>query len=437
MKFYEHSSNYDYTFPAVALAYFLRYPNPYSRHVLSSDVIDRYIDPETGRLHSTRLHLKKSKVPSAILSFLPRSIAGPGGTSQTFVLEKSIIDPKEGWMETESKNMEWTGVLSVVEKQTYRRQRLSDMNDEEPQPQRPKETTTCKTVVTFVSQLGQNKLLSRKKTMQTADVEEEAPKQGLFAAWSTAGIQRTIELVGVKRTKTALINGKEGMNVVLERLRSGGIVAVLEGMRRDRLEGMGVESISSLSPPPPTRPLQYLTLARGLYMYLCPGESANEVAQYQSQSTQLYDVAALIPNLPDEEAFHALPPKLYEFDYAELRNSTLDCIGTIGTDNNTAIVTLFEIATFEALPYESVLPPTDSEDNGRWAHSVSRKRDWDMYRVETAGGTPPICNGERFMAEKEYAAEYWFFNSGGEDLWTPNDVKREELRTSQGMPTFI
>ena len=241
MKFYEHSSDYNYTFPAVTLAFFLRYPNPYAKHVLSSDVIDRYVDPATNRLHTVRLHLKKSKVPAGILKFLPRSIAGPGGTSQSYVLEKSTIDVKEGWMETESKNMEWTGILSVVEKQTYQRQRLSEISGDEPKVQRPKETTTCKTVVTFVSHLGQNKLLGRKKPEQTTETEEEAPKQGLLAAWSTAGIQRTIELIGVKRTKTAVVNGKEGMNVVLERLRSGGIVAVLEGMRRDRLESMAFE----------------------------------------------------------------------------------------------------------------------------------------------------------------------------------------------------
>ena len=241
MKVYEHSSNYDYTFPAVALAYFLRYPNPYAKHVLSSDVIDRYVDPETNRLHTVRLHLKKSKVPSAILNFLPRSLAGPGGTSQSYVLEKSTVDIKEGWMETESKNMEWTGILSVVEKQTYRRQRLSEVCGDDFQSQRPRETTACKTVVTFVSLLGQNKLLTRKRPESTVETECEPPKQGLFASWSTAGIQRTIELVGVKRTKTAVVNGKEGMNVVLGRLRSGGLVAVLEGMRRDRLEMMGAD----------------------------------------------------------------------------------------------------------------------------------------------------------------------------------------------------
>lgn len=238
MKFYESSFNYDYTFPAVTLAYFLRYPNPYSRHVLSTDVIDRYVDPETQRLHTLRLHLKKSKVPAGILKFLPGGLAGPNGSSQSFILERSTIDVKEGWMETESKNMEWTGILSVVERQSYRRQRLSDATGAE--GHHPKETTSCRTVVTFVSKLGQGKLLGRKKHDHASGSEDsEAPKHGFFASWSTAGIQRTVELIGVKRTKTALMNGKEGMNVVLERLRSGGVVAVLEGMRRDRLEGMG------------------------------------------------------------------------------------------------------------------------------------------------------------------------------------------------------
>jgi 4-amino-4-deoxychorismate lyase len=229
MKVYESSFNYDYAFPTVTLAYFLRYPNPYSRHVLSTDVIDRYVDPETKRLHTLRLHLKKSKVPGAILKLLPRGLAGPGGKSESYILENSVVDLQEGWMRTESKNMEWTGILSVVERQHFRRlTSLTEMDDDSALT----DGTNCRTTVTFVSRLGQAKAAKRHAAAQ----EDGTPKQGFFAAWSTAGIQRTVELVGVKRTKTALINGKEGMNVVLERLRQGGIMGVLEGMRRDGME---------------------------------------------------------------------------------------------------------------------------------------------------------------------------------------------------------
>jgi 4-amino-4-deoxychorismate lyase len=242
MKVYESSYNYDYPFPTVTLAYFLRYPNPYSRHVLSTDVIDRYVDPDTKRLHTLRLHLKKSKVPKAILSFLPRGLAGPGGASQSFILERSTIDINEGWMETESRNMEWTGILSVREHQVYkRRQPIEGLAESSGQASN---STTCKTTVTFLSRLGQAKAQRRKAEAESGTEQQEHTKQGFFAAWSTAGVQRTVELVGVKRTKTALINGKEGMNVVLERLRQGGVLAVLEGMRKDRLELMGHEGAS-------------------------------------------------------------------------------------------------------------------------------------------------------------------------------------------------
>ncbi|KAJ5684238.1 uncharacterized protein N7477_000583 [Penicillium maclennaniae] len=244
MKFFENKFTYDYSFPAVSLAYFLRYPNPYSRHVLTTDVIERHVDPNTQRLHTTRLHLKKSKIPSGILKLLPKGMGGSDNSGQSYILETTVVDPNEGWMTTESRNMEWTGILSVVEKQHYQRQfaegdaraldALSlDKNNEQ---------TTVRTTVTFKSRLGNGKLLGRKKTESISgqvDAEEEAPKKGFFSSLSTAGIQRTIELIGVSRTRDAVLKSKEGMNIVLERLRKGGIVGVLEGMRKDREAAFG------------------------------------------------------------------------------------------------------------------------------------------------------------------------------------------------------
>ena len=100
------------------------------------------------------------------------------------------------------------------------------------------EQTSVKTTVTFRSRLGQGKLLGKKKH-DTGDHEDEEPRKGFFSSLSTAGIQRTIELIGVSRTKEAVLKSKEGMNIVLERLRSGGVVGVLEGMRQDREAAFG------------------------------------------------------------------------------------------------------------------------------------------------------------------------------------------------------
>lgn len=237
MKFFENSSTYDYSFPAVSLAYFLRYPNPYSKHVLTSDVISRYVDPDTQRLHTTRLHLKKSKIPSTLLKLLPKGIGGSDNSGQSYILETTVVDAKEGWMTTESRNMEWTGILSVIEKQFYER-------DTPPEG----EKVNVRTTVTFISRLGQSKLLSRARktaddSSSSSEVDDDAPRRGFFSSLSTAGIQRTIELIGVTRTRDAILRSKQGMNVVLERLRNGGIVAVLEGMRRDR-EGIATPLIT-------------------------------------------------------------------------------------------------------------------------------------------------------------------------------------------------
>ena len=230
VKFFAASYAYDYSFPAVALAYFLRYPNPYSTHVLSTDVVDRSFDPDTGRLHTTRLHLKRSKIPAAVRHLLPRSLlGGDAGATQSYILETSTIDVHSGVMHTESRNLEWTGVLSVIEKQTYRRAL----------PER----TEVDSTVTLKSRLGEamrKKKIRRKEVVEEREVDREddgaGHKPGFWRGWSTGPVQRSIELIAFRRTEGSQPKAKEGMKVVLERLRQGGIVAVLDGMRKDHVE---------------------------------------------------------------------------------------------------------------------------------------------------------------------------------------------------------
>jgi len=227
VKFYSQNYQYDYPFATVSLAYFLRYPNPFSRHVLSTDVLHREYDPVTQRLYTTRLHLKRSRLPSAVLKILPRSLLGgsASGESQSYILEKSIVDVKQGWMKTESRNLDFTSVLDVIERQTY-----TELDSSTPQSRQDK--THVSTVVTLHSRFGQR--FKRARPADSSSEEDSLPKQGLLARWSHASLQRSIEAIGLNRTTKSQPNAKEGMMIVLERLRQGGIVAVLEGMARDR-----------------------------------------------------------------------------------------------------------------------------------------------------------------------------------------------------------
>ncbi|KAI9805630.1 MAG: hypothetical protein M1833_005122 [Piccolia ochrophora] len=254
VKFYNNHFSYDYSFPTVTLAYFLRYPNPYATHVVSTDVIDRHVDSTTQRLYTLRIHLKRSKIPPAVLKILPTSVLGntSDNVGQSYILESSVVDLREGWMTTETKNLDWTGVLSVVEKQTFLRpsecvekpptsfdngDHVGSRNTED------RSWTDVQTVITFQSRFGQGKL-ARHRALNSGEAssgsheavgaDETPPKRGFLSTWSTTGIQRSIERLGVRRTSDHLARSTEGMNVVLERLRQGGLVGVLEGMRRDR-----------------------------------------------------------------------------------------------------------------------------------------------------------------------------------------------------------
>lgn len=180
-----------------------------------------------------------------MLKLLPKGILGAGGDGgQSYILEKSVVDVREGWMETETKNLEWTGILSVVEKQVY--QRLSagtttpDVSNSDLVEATKNEGTEVTTTTTLLSRFGQAMAIRRKgegatlvPTPSSSSEEEMPAKKGFFSSWSTTSLQRTIEMIGLRRTREALAKSKDGMNVVLWRLRHGGLVQVLEGMQED------------------------------------------------------------------------------------------------------------------------------------------------------------------------------------------------------------
>jgi len=242
VKFFSTSYAYDYNFSETALAYFLRYPNPYSRHVASTDTIDRSYDPTTQRLTTTRLHVKRSRLPPAVLKLLPRGSLGASedGSTQSYILEKSVVDVRQGWMETESRNLDWNNVLSVIERHRYERPEVANEGVGEENGR-----TEVAISVTLKSRIGEQIRKRRQRWGQQATATsvlgggaaEEDPqpvKQGFLSSWTSGAVRSAIETISLQRTEKSQPKAKKGMSVVLERLRRGGLEAVLEGMRADR-----------------------------------------------------------------------------------------------------------------------------------------------------------------------------------------------------------
>lgn len=221
------SHTYSHPFPTVTLAYFLRYSssqlNPFANHVLSTDTISSHVDPSTQRLHTTRLHLKKSRMPKAVFKLLPNSVTGgSSGDKASYILETSVVDVKEGWMKTESRNLNFTGVLSVTERQDFQ------IPTEANRAALKKQETDVVTSVEFKSRLGE-KIRGR-----IGQVQEDGWFTGFIGDWGTKGIQRSIENLASTKTVAQLGKSRDGMRLVLERIRNNGLVGVMESIRRER-----------------------------------------------------------------------------------------------------------------------------------------------------------------------------------------------------------
>lgn len=144
-------------------------------------------------------------------------------------------------MKTESQNLDWTGVLNVIERQVYTsgRDSISDPSQDSRRPLSSSGTTDVETTVTLRSPLGEQKWRQRKSqtAASSSSSEDEAPqKVGFLRSWGQERLQRSIEKIGLARTERSQPNAKEGMKIVLERFKQGGLVGVLEGMRMDSLE---------------------------------------------------------------------------------------------------------------------------------------------------------------------------------------------------------
>ncbi|XP_046368079.2 PRELI domain-containing protein 1, mitochondrial-like isoform X2 [Haliotis rufescens] len=111
VKFHATSSVFKYSWDQVACAFWQRYPNPFSKHVLTEDVVNR--EMRQDGLHTTRLLTKTNPVPKWGERFVP-------GPRQVCIVEESIVDPEKKIITTYSRNIGMQKLMSIEEKCVYK-----------------------------------------------------------------------------------------------------------------------------------------------------------------------------------------------------------------------------------------------------------------------------------------------------------------------------
>jgi hypothetical protein len=112
MKYYSSLSSLKFSWDQVASAFWNRYPNPHSSHVLTEDTVKRNV--EGKKLYSTRLISKTNKMPKWGEKIIP------GGTRHVCVVEESIVDVDKKTLTTYTRNIGLTKFMTIDEKVVYR-----------------------------------------------------------------------------------------------------------------------------------------------------------------------------------------------------------------------------------------------------------------------------------------------------------------------------
>jgi len=110
MQFWSGECQHAFSFEQFVTGFWQRYPNPYSEHVLTRDVIHREV--VDGRLVTKCLITKRGKLPS----YLERLT---GGRRETLVIEESVLDPEARQLVTYTRNIEMQDILAVHERVVY------------------------------------------------------------------------------------------------------------------------------------------------------------------------------------------------------------------------------------------------------------------------------------------------------------------------------
>ncbi|KAL8576232.1 hypothetical protein ACOMHN_006155 [Nucella lapillus] len=110
-KFYCGTVTYKWNWDQVAQAFWQRYPNPFSKHVLTEDILSRHVEGHC--LYTRRILSKTNPVPRWGERFIPNA------SRKMFIIEESVVDSKSRTITTYTRNTAMQHVMSVEEKCVY------------------------------------------------------------------------------------------------------------------------------------------------------------------------------------------------------------------------------------------------------------------------------------------------------------------------------
>lgn len=112
-KYFTNESDIRSTWDHVVSAFWQRYPNPFSTHVLTEDVVYREVTSD-HRLLSRRLLTKTNRLPRWAEHIFPANLS-----QSVYIVEDSIVDPVTKNMTTYTWNLNHTRLMTVEERCVY------------------------------------------------------------------------------------------------------------------------------------------------------------------------------------------------------------------------------------------------------------------------------------------------------------------------------
>ncbi|XP_056136616.1 PRELI domain containing 1b isoform X2 [Lampris incognitus] len=110
VKYFSNSTDIKCSWDYVVSAFWQRYPNPFSTHVLTEDVLYREVSAD-HQLFTRRLLTKTNRLPRWAEKIFPSNIA-----RSVYVVEDSIVDPVARSLTTYTWNLNHTTLMSVEER---------------------------------------------------------------------------------------------------------------------------------------------------------------------------------------------------------------------------------------------------------------------------------------------------------------------------------